>query len=184
MFKNYKQNNKRFVSGFTLIELMVSISIFAIIMFISLGAILSVMDGNKKNQTLQIAIGNLNYALENMTRLMKTGYNFSVSGSCNSYNHSISFTTTDDVNVTYVFAEQDTSDVGGLYYSSNSSEGFVTAEEIDINNLCFDLVGELQGDGLQPAVLITLKGITYGGKENVQTEFNLSTSITQRSVQY
>ena len=39
--------------GFTLIELMVSITIFSIVMLISVGALLSIIDANRKDQSLK-----------------------------------------------------------------------------------------------------------------------------------
>ena len=61
-------------SGFTLIEVMVSVTLFAIVMTMSLGAILSIIDGNKKAQAINSVANNLNFAVESMVRDIKTGY--------------------------------------------------------------------------------------------------------------
>ena len=67
--KKVKQNR-----GFTLIEVMVSVSLFAMVMTLSLGAILSIVDGNKKAQAINAVANNLNFAVESMVRDIKTGY--------------------------------------------------------------------------------------------------------------
>lgn len=66
------QNQK----GFTLIEMMVSVSIFLIVMTIVLGALLSIIDGNKKTQSINSVANNLNAAIESFTRDLKTGYSY------------------------------------------------------------------------------------------------------------
>lgn len=60
-------------AGFTLIELMVSVSIFAIVMMMALGTMLTILDSNRKARTLTEVMNNVNFALENITRSMKTG---------------------------------------------------------------------------------------------------------------
>lgn len=62
--------------GFTLIELMVSLSIFAITIVISVGTLLVMIDANAKAQALYAATTNLSYALDNMTREMRMGYHY------------------------------------------------------------------------------------------------------------
>ena len=62
--------------GFTLVELIVAVGLFTVVMFIATGALLSVVALNKKAQAQQSAINNLNFALENMARSIRTGSNY------------------------------------------------------------------------------------------------------------
>ncbi len=66
--------------GFTLIEMIVSLGIFSIVAVVALGALIKIISANKKAQTLQSAMTNLNYALESMSREMRMGNNFSCYG--------------------------------------------------------------------------------------------------------
>ena len=66
----YKQENSR---AFTLVEIVVSLAIFSVVSVVALGALVKIVSANKKAQTLQSAISNLNYALESMSREMRTG---------------------------------------------------------------------------------------------------------------
>jgi len=62
--------------GFTLVELIVSLGIFTAVMFIATGALLSIINVNKKAQAQQSAINNINFALENMARNIRTGSHY------------------------------------------------------------------------------------------------------------
>lgn len=68
--KNKNIKNK----GFTLIETLVSLALFSIVLVISGGVILSVINSNKKNQAIASVVSNLNYSLDSMIRDIKTGY--------------------------------------------------------------------------------------------------------------
>lgn len=62
--------------GFTLVELMVSLSIFSIVMVISTGTLLIMIDINAKAQALYTSTTNLSFALDSMTREIRTGYHY------------------------------------------------------------------------------------------------------------
>ena len=64
------------MKGFTLIELLVSVAIFTIVMVIGLGALLSMSAADRKAQSLQSVINNLNFALDSMSRSIRTGTNY------------------------------------------------------------------------------------------------------------
>ena len=89
MIRDNKINNitYRKERGFTLIEVMVSVSLFAMVMTLSLGAILSIIDGNKKAQAINAVANNLNFAVESMVRDIKTGYAYTCDLTAVSYTH-------------------------------------------------------------------------------------------------
>jgi len=68
MMNNKRQKNK----GFTLIELLVSVALFTIVVTITIGTVTTIIDINRKSQTLTQVINNLNFSLEAMTRTIKT----------------------------------------------------------------------------------------------------------------
>ena len=68
-------------NGFTLIEMIVALAIFSIVATVALGALMKIISANKKAQTLQSAMTNLNFALESMSREMRVGNNYSCKGS-------------------------------------------------------------------------------------------------------
>lgn len=54
--------------GFSLVEMMVSLMIFSVVAVVALGAMIKIINVNKKAQTLQSSITNLNFALDVMSR--------------------------------------------------------------------------------------------------------------------
>lgn len=60
-------------SGFSLIEVLVSLSIFTIVVTISVGSLLVLIDANAKSQSMQVVMTNLNFTLDSMTREIRTG---------------------------------------------------------------------------------------------------------------
>ena len=82
--KNKKRisSQKKIAGGFTLVEMIVSVAIFTIVAFVAVGALLKVIDANKKSQSLKTSINNLNFALESLSREMRVGSNYTcISGS-------------------------------------------------------------------------------------------------------
>lgn len=74
---NTHYNNTTHLSGgFTLVEIMVSLSIFMIIMLVSLGAIITSSNAAKQSQALRSLMNNIDFSLESMTRSLRTGSNY------------------------------------------------------------------------------------------------------------
>lgn len=61
------------VRAFTLIEIMVAVSIFAVVMLVGVGALLTMVEVNKRAQGVNSVINNLNAALEQMSRSIRVG---------------------------------------------------------------------------------------------------------------
>jgi len=191
--------------GFTLIELMVSVTIFIVVMVISLGSLLSIAAAERKAETLKTIMNNLNFSLESMTRTIRTGmfYHCGTGGSvedpqdCTNGDDYFAFEAVNgDIGnsgdqVVYKFeadpATCGANSIGGcIMRSLNSGVDFVsiTAPEVDITDLTFYVVGsvaEFQSDPTtsQPKVVMTLMGEVPSGPSQV-TDFSLQTTVTQR----
>jgi len=59
--------------GFTLVEIIVAMGLFIVVATSAIGALLTVMDSNRKVKSLRAGMDNLNVALEQMIREMRTG---------------------------------------------------------------------------------------------------------------
>ena len=59
--------------GFTLIEIMVAVSIFAVVMLVGVGALLTMVEVNKRAQGVNSVMNNLNAAMEQMSRSIRVG---------------------------------------------------------------------------------------------------------------
>lgn len=181
--------------GFTLIEIMVSVAIFSVVMVISLGALLAISASDKKAETLKSVMNNLNFALDSMSRTIRTGVNYHC-GSGGTLSEpldcalspgtSFTFLAADGNQVTYLFDSTpancvQTGSTGGCIKRriGNGDLLQLTAPEVVITNLSFYVVGAPVGDGIQPKVTISLNG-SVQVTETQKTAFNLQTSVTQR----
>jgi len=177
----------KYHKGFTLIEILVSLTLFLVVMTISMGSILSVFDANRKSESLKTVMDNLNFTVETMSREIRFGTNyrcglgsFNLSVNCPAGGDRIDFLSSDGVNhITY--------QLNG--YRIEKSTDFqttfaaVTAPEITIQSLQFFVLGANLGspDNLQPKVLIKIRG-KAGKKSNTQTDFTLQTLVSQRAL--
>lgn len=59
-------------SGFTLVELMVSLSLFIIVVLALVGSLYTVNDASKRVQAMRTVMDNLNFAMESMSRNIRT----------------------------------------------------------------------------------------------------------------
>jgi prepilin-type N-terminal cleavage/methylation domain-containing protein len=175
--------------GFTLVEIMVAVSIFALVMVVAVGAILSIVAADKRAQALNSVITNLNFAIEGMVRDLRTGYDYdcgslsedSLTDCPSSPNSSVTFISSQSggKHVTYSFEN------GSIY---KLTEGEIkayplTAPEITINKLDFYVSGTAHGTGQdyrQPRILIVIAG-KYGGYGS-EANFSLQTLVSQRKL--
>lgn len=174
-------NIPKMKKGFTLIELMVAISIFIIIMTISMGSIIGVFDANRKSRSLKTVLNNLNLAMESMSKEMRFGTNYhcgagtvTVPQNCATGDTLISFLSSDGVQITYR--------LNGETMEKRTGSGSyiaVTAPEIVIDDLIFYTLGAGTGNTLQPKVTVRIK--SHAGTDKSRSDFTLQTLVSQRT---
>ncbi|HEY4486213.1 MAG TPA: type II secretion system protein [Candidatus Paceibacterota bacterium] len=168
--------------GFTLIEMIVALGLFTVVILVGIGALTGMSAAASKTKATGIVIDNLNFALENMARGMRTGidYHCGLDGTitepadCATGSSAIAFR--NDSNKTVIFRKNGTSIErsidGGAFLS-------ITSPEITIDTLTFFVEGAPSGDSLQPKVFIIVRG-TAGVREKDKTTFDIQTTISQR----
>jgi len=67
-------------SGFTIIEMMISLTIFIVVMTIGMAAVLNVNATHKKSQQMRALIDNLNFIMEDMARNIRLGNSYHCNG--------------------------------------------------------------------------------------------------------
>lgn len=70
-FKKFKKDR-----GYTIIETMIAVSLFVVIVTIGTGTLLNANLLHNKSQNMRSIIDNLNFVLEDMSRYIRTGYNY------------------------------------------------------------------------------------------------------------
>ena len=191
---DYRANKYSMKKGFTLIELLVAISLFAVVIIIAVGALLNLARAADRSQAILTAIHNLDFAMEQIARTVRTGNAYY----CSNGIHPLSQETKD---CTWKQGKSALSfnDQNGrrLVYRLNFSRGSldrenlsevphrifsITSPEILIESLTFNVIGSSPLDSVQPRVIIRIKGRTIipSIRAADQVPFDLQTSVSQR----
>lgn len=190
-------------SGFTLIEVLVSLSLFTIVVTMAVGTLLVLIDANTKQQGAQSVVTNISFAVDSLTREIRTGYHYYCSNDIGDNQEATGSNTRDcsgGAN-SLVITESGGSLTGGTgssriaYRHNNTSKSIerrlgttgiwqtITAPEVTIDTLDFIVTGTdtLPGDERSPTVTIFLEG-TAGEIEGLDTSFQMQTTVTQQTL--
>lgn len=167
--------------GFTLIELITAVSIFVIVMTVSMGSIVNIFDANRQSRSLRTVTSNLNLATESMSKEMRYGKIYHCGSgtvteaqNCPEGSSTFSFLSSSRVQTTYRLN-------GSVIEKQEDGGEFapITAPEAIIDSITFYTVGAGAGDNLQPKVLIKISA--HAGTKN-PSSFDLETLVSQRSL--
>ena len=112
--------------GFTLVEMLVSIAVFMTVMTIAVGSFISILNANKKSQAMKTVVDNVTFAIDSISRSIKTGQDYKCANS------------TKDSKVELITS---CSEGGNFIQYYNSTDGkytqyiFVKTEDIDSDSL-------------------------------------------------
>lgn len=180
--------------GFSLIEMVVAVALFAIIMLVAVGALLSLVDANRKARALESVMNNLNVSLDSMVRAMRMATHYNCGGTlipdpgtgadCASGSTLFSFApygsdpSEQSERVAYEFQD------GRLYRSQDGGLNSIaiTAPEVLIEDMRFYTIGTVQGDIVQPKVVIVVKGSAEAENAKSRTTFYIQATAVQRAL--
>lgn len=186
----HMRTKKRSQRGFTLVEMIVSVALFAFVMLASTTALLALVSANRKAQALQSVMNNLNIALDGAVRAVREGSDYRCgsqapagNGDCPNGGTSLYFTPfggdpsnrADDWGYIYNPTDQRLYKVIG-----NGQPIAITAPEVLIDSMEFYVVGTTRGDTVQPKVVVTVKGTAGASNVKTVTTFNIQATAVQR----
>lgn len=174
--------------GFTLLEMMVSMGVFVIAVFLSVGSLLALTNAQKKALVLQSTQDNLRFALETAARDIRTG-DFYYCGSnvsdvpqipsrkdCSSGGPSLTFKNVSGNTITYQARNNRIQKKDGAIDFQPLTSG-----DIVIEYLTFYVIGSSDTDNFHPRVTIVAKGVSGSG--STRSALNLQTTVSQRTIQ-
>jgi len=139
--------NKKNKSGFTLIELMVSISIFVIVAFIATSIVLQILDAGRRANKIRLIVDNMNFALDSMTVKMKFGKVISVDETF--YNGSVQFYDRESNVICYKkVVDGSNGSIHKCIDSCNTKCNPITTSEINVTGLSFKESGCAYAGGI------------------------------------
>lgn len=162
-------------SGFTLIEIMVAVSIFAIVALVVVSTFVVAANTYRKLQSIKLALDNLNFAMDSIAVRLREGTNYVLDPAADA----IAFRNAEGDCMTYL--RRDTAGRGVIAVNSTDPEvatGDLTSSEVNITELVFEKINSAEGQF--PALRLRMKGIA-GTRTKVQTEFELQTTVSQRN---
>jgi prepilin-type N-terminal cleavage/methylation domain-containing protein len=176
--KGIENNN----TGFSLIELMVSVTIFVIIVTMGIGAVIT--SNHAYNKTMRTSIGSdsISFVMEAMARRIRTGQDYSCdNGDCSLATEVETFQFVDQDGDTIEYSLNN--GVLQRQIGLNPPQNLTETASVDISRLAFFGEGDSDsysgGDFIQPRVTILIEG-TVPLKGGATQEFRLQTSVTQR----
>ncbi len=183
--------------GFSLIEVLVSLSIFTIVVTISVSALYVLIEGNSRARNSQSIITNLSFALDSMTREIRTGSDFFCAddyeslpddgieqASCPDGGEAFAFneggqSLTEDMGSSRIaYRLNDTTLQRKLGDGSVADWADVTSPDIVIDTLQFYVTGADRADSDTPIVTVYIAG-SAGDEDKTRTGFNIQTTIVQ-----
>ena len=197
------QKNK----AFTLVELMVATTLFTVIMLMGVGSLVVSSNSAKASQKLRIAVDNVNFAMESMTRELRMGTYYqcetisvnlsdtSAYKDCPlgvSYGYIIAFNPQQIIGIptpTRVsYQLVDRTDGSNTKSLQRCEKGVTPCPEIvsgdvNITELKFYVKGSDPADKIQPRVEILIKGEVNIKNKNMTKSFTLQTMTSQRSAE-
>lgn len=193
-------------AGFSLIEVLVSLSIFTIVMTMSVGMLMVLIDANARAQNLQTVMTNLSFALDSITREIRTGTDYycgassalPASGStvlnCSNGGDALSFNeggesltenTPNDSRRIAIRLNEGVLErrLGNGDGDANVDEAAdwspLTSDSVVITDLRFFTTGATRADSLSPTVTLYVAGYA-GEQDGSEGVFNIQTTVVQQ----
>ncbi len=198
MFLNYKShplNNKKSLKAFSLIELLVSLTLLSIVITIGLGLFLSTSASVKQSRSQRRAMENINFAMESMSRSITYGYDFSCFSPVITSNCEITTVGSPEIyfkgnylgtaNVDFKYERLINSTTGYGYIARTVGAGApisLTSDQIDIKELRFYVYNTdaFGSNPQQPRVVLTIKATSHAS--NTPEDFFIQTTLSQRNL--
>jgi len=198
-------NNLQKNRAFTLIELMIATSLFTIIMLMGVGSLVVSSNSAKSAGKLRVAVDNVNFAMESMTRELRTGSHYYCGGVMNddfildcgdgTYSDIITFNPQFvEGGVSRIGYFRDERKVNGestdpKTYTLKRCESTadisscpdIVSSNVNVETLKFFVKGTAYDDKIQPSVKILMSG--YVKTKDGLIPFTLQSMASQRSAE-
>lgn len=205
--KIMKQKNN-LKSGFSLVEMLVAIGVFMSVMTIAITSLISIINANKKAQSIKNTIDSVTFAVEDISRDMRTGTDYQCSQDGN-FSGGKKDCPTGGVAVRYINHSDPSKDVGVEYkydssthelirnkfdagFSNRTTHDFLISSDSNakVSNMEFYVIGaddelnSVVAERTQPRVIVTVSGLISTAGSSDVSSFNLQTSVSQRAIKH
>jgi len=184
--KQNKSSGKFFLTGFSLIEILVSASIFLIIIVAIIGTYISAIKTQRYSLAYQQLLDQADYTINYMSKLIRMAQK-DITGDCIALNRNfkvvnIPFPTLTFENYKGECVSFYTKDIGGgitkIAQEISQEEMFLTSDKFKVTNLKFILVGDEPGK--QPKITILLE--MEARNMSPAPKIKIQTTVSQRNL--
>jgi prepilin-type N-terminal cleavage/methylation domain-containing protein len=172
------------VAGFTLVEVIVSLAIFAVVVTVAMVGLLTVLDASRQARAGAETVDNLNFVVDDMIRRIRTGYDFDCAGGgdCLNGDDEFSFNASSvsgegNPKITYKLGTAANAN-GQIQRSIQGGAVGLTSPAVNVTNLTFYVTGTGTGDNEQSRVMILIEAEV--SESDTLAKFSLQTTVTQR----
>ncbi|MFA5736948.1 MAG: type II secretion system protein [Candidatus Paceibacterota bacterium] len=174
--------------GFTLIEMMVSVSLFVVVALIVSGVLVQLSAVYKKAQAMRLLMDNFNFALEKMNLEIREGVKIELKDS----DRAIKYSQLGDEGNSYCYSLGDYNNHENTLLKcknecpcGDSSEGVkdMLSPQIFLSSLNFKITERGIIDNKLAKVLININGRAVS-RPGLETEFMIQTSASQRTTDF
>ena len=176
----------------------VAVALFVIVMVVAMGALMALVDANRKARALESVMSNLNIALDGMVRSLRMGsmYDCELTAQpgyvtprdCPNGAPILGFLSygsdpaVGEGRWVYAFVPGTESSRGYIARSTNNGLNWsiITAPEVDITSMRFYVVGTNSGDTIQPKVVMLIEGTAGASKVKTRSTFSIQATAVQR----
>lgn len=164
--------------GFTLVEMIVSLALFTVVAVVAIGALLKVLDANRKSINLKNATNNINFALESMSRELRVGSNYLITnpgGDSIIEFRSSKSSPSCDITIAYKYNSSEETIQKAQSGCGGNNLSFQDLISPDVKVTSFSMVGSTD---TYVKIDISLTGYT-GVREKDKVYFSMQTSVSQ-----
>jgi prepilin-type N-terminal cleavage/methylation domain-containing protein len=197
LFLHIQARKSKGQRGFTLVELMVSLALFIIVVLALIGSLYTVNDASRKVQAMRTVMDNLNFAMESISRTVRTSENIVCSG-VGSFNCAIGGTGSPEIAMNSTLGERQKVEYrwnsvnksvekkttnlndAGLPTGVSTSWQAITSPEISVDHMVFYVDGADPLDKKQPGVAVQLDGVA-SVPNGSPIPFSIQTYLSQRT---
>lgn len=170
---------------------MVSLGLFIVVILAAVTSLYSVNSTARKVEAMRSVLDNLNFAIESMSRTIRTGTQVGCGGSAG-VDCTFASGPGDQISITGTLGYA--GDVSYRHYIPDTATGRgeiqrwvngywvpITALGIDVQHLSFYVEGSDPADGVQPKVIMMIEGTAIAGENTAP--FAIQTQVSLRSVE-
>lgn len=181
LLSRLRRDSRSCITGFTLLEMIISIGIFSVLVISSIGVMIAVSNAQLKAANVQATQDNIRFGIDLLAKEIRDGFGYALTSHCpgSRPGQELSFTTWLGEQRVYCLSGPTMMRLAGTIDFTRAKP--FLADEVTVDRLQFKIGGAVPGyaDG-QPWVMIALSVTSNSQKSGLASHMDLETMAVQR----